>query len=87
MVSMAEGESLNVIWDGLPLPPKNHVHAQSRKAVSILRRQSVHMDCKHGQAECSFCKEDECCYDGGCSGFSGVHVMREPMMSSINLTC
>lgn len=41
VISMAEGEPLNVIWDDLTLPQKNHVRAHCRKAISILRSKSI----------------------------------------------
>lgn len=41
MISIAEGEPLNIIWDDLTLLQKNHVRVQCRKAVSILRSKSI----------------------------------------------
>lgn len=41
VTSLAEGKPLNVIWDDLTLPQKDHVRAQCRKAISILRSKSI----------------------------------------------
>ena len=82
MVSMAEGESLNVIWDDLPLVQKNHVHAQCRKAVSILRRQSIwiaRQDVPFSRRTNAVTMVDARIF--GSARYEGA------MMSSINLTC